>query len=142
MRPGSPATVILTLANVRWRPLFVNTSETVVAVGGIGIVNGLCGPNSGTGLSASVTVGETGQPFGTSTDHDRVVLNERSVSRLKEGGDAVNWPVMSAMQSGGGGGPSEPPEGSAWEGFVQTSVIARAIVRSETSRETTGARRV
>jgi hypothetical protein len=84
-------------------------------------------PELGTGLSATVTVGETGQPFGTSTDHDRVALNERSVSRLKEGGDAVKWPIMSAIQSGGGGGPSEPPEGSAWEGFVQTSVIARAI---------------
>jgi hypothetical protein len=72
-----------------------------------------------------VRVGETGQPFGTSTDHDSVVEKDVSVSRLKDEGDAVKRPVISAMQSGGGGGPS-PSAGSAHEGLVQSSVVAMA----------------
>jgi hypothetical protein len=119
--------LIVTLASVLCRPLLVNTSETVVVVGDVGAVASVnCSwPGVGAALPATVTVGETGQPGGTSTDHDKVVWNERSVSRLKEEGDAVKWPVMSAMQSGGGGGPP-PSAGSAREGLVQSSVVAMA----------------
>jgi hypothetical protein len=130
MRPGSPATAILTLASVRCRSLLVNTSEKVVAVV---TVNCLL-PERGTGLFARVRVGETGQPFGTTTDHVNVVTRETSVSRLM--GDAVNRPVMSAMQSGGGGG---PPGGIAWEGIAEIRVIAMAMgaVRQADRREST-----
>src|ERR1700722_3560411 len=116
MRPGSPATAIPTLARVRCRSLLVITSETVGAVGAVGgggsvKVTWPVGGAAGTGWFATVRVGKTGHPFGTLTDQVKVVRNERSVSRLKEEGDAVKRPVISAAQSGGGGGPSEPPEG-------------------------------
>src|ERR1700722_5111031 len=86
MRPGSPATASPTLARVRCRSLLFITSVTVVAVGGSGNVNVTwpVGGTAGTGWFATVKVGEIGHPFGTLTDQVKVVLSERSVSRLKE----------------------------------------------------------
>ena len=86
-------------------------------------------------MPASEAVSATGQSFGFAIDHVSLVSG-MSLSRSMKGGVAVKRPVMSAMQSGGGGGPSG---GIAWEGLASTSVIAMAIdaARQAERREST-----
>ena len=126
MKPGSPATATLTVASVRCSFLLVSTSENVVGRGRgkprLGTTVNLSLPDRGSCFARGrvgetrVRVGETGQPFGTSTDQVSIVSKEVSSSRSKAAGFAVKRPVMSPMQSGGGGG---PPGGIARQGLVQ-----------------------
>src|SRR5262245_57861346 len=66
-KPGSPATLTRTLASVRWR--LVRTRAKVVVL----VTEKAFLPECATVTPPRETVVATGQPFGTATDHVKVV---------------------------------------------------------------------
>src|SRR6266567_1479744 len=119
IKPGSPWTVTVVRASVRSAPAgYFEMREYVVVLETARII---C-PESPTVRPASVRTDGAGQPFGTTTDHAKLVWSVSSVSRSMRDGVAVTRPLMSATHSGGGSGSGR----SAWAELPHRSIVARA----------------